>query len=200
MRVFSLNYDLCFEKAKPTDYEYPLELGFDEGREWKWEKFEAHESPDVGIYLYKLHGSIDWKRDSKNTLKTLDNISSEPDLIFGTIDKLQSVDPYLFYIYEFRKFTLACRLIIVVGYSFSDEYINRLLRQALDKNLDRKLLCVGPSDKPAIRKAEICSALGLEIDSQVELITTGAKDYLDNHLTIEKIKKIINKEDEEIFV
>src|SRR5690606_36507931 len=93
-----------------------IELGFNEKREWDASRFDANENADNTIYLYKLHGSIDWIRDA-GILKKCDGPQSNPDLIFGTTTKLSSIDPYLFYVHEFRKYSLidALRLIVTVG-------------------------------------------------------------------------------------
>lgn len=59
LRLFSLNYDLCLEKNNQNCH---IELGFDENRKWQWQRFEKNENIHVNIYLYKMHGSINWKR------------------------------------------------------------------------------------------------------------------------------------------
>ena len=56
IRVFSLNYDQCFEKAKPDGYE--LECGFGEDNEWLSDRYTNPDQVVAGIFLYKLHGSI----------------------------------------------------------------------------------------------------------------------------------------------
>jgi hypothetical protein len=48
-------------KAKPDGYE--LECGFDESNRWS-PKYLNTSNINAGIFLYKLHGSIDWMRDS----------------------------------------------------------------------------------------------------------------------------------------
>src|SRR5437773_2217705 len=66
LQLFSLNYDLCVERLNASDF--CVETGFPGlGPEfiWDWERFEDLDSgpPAPEIYLYKLHGSINWKRD-----------------------------------------------------------------------------------------------------------------------------------------
>ena len=131
VRVFSLNYDICVEKALDGS-DFSIELGFNSKRVWDASKFDDNENIDIGIYLYKLHGSIDWIRnkDNNGVLTLCDTRNQNPELIFGTTAKLSSIDPYLFYVHELRKYSLseALRLIVVVGYSFSDDYVNGLIR------------------------------------------------------------------------
>ena len=101
---------------------------FDDARE---------DSPD--LYLYKLHGSVDWSYDNGGNLIYHESSSQiEPEnlaIIFGTTYKLQYIDPFLFFAYEFRKWTLDDgKLIVVIGYSFADEHINGILTQSLNNN------------------------------------------------------------------
>lgn len=93
LRVFTLNYDLCVEK---TCRESGIERGFGDGRMWDWRVFDNEEQSENNIFLYKLHGSIDWTRDDAGILKYKDD-NIEPDrlaIIFGTTYKLQYVDPF----------------------------------------------------------------------------------------------------------
>jgi hypothetical protein len=147
VRVFTLNYDTCVEKAL-SGTDLSIELGFNSNRQWEASKFDANLNTDVGLYLYKLHGSIDWVRDKNNggSLTLCDNPQSSPELIFGTAAKLSSIDPYLFYVHELRKYSLneALRFIVVVGYSFSDDYINGLIGQAVTRSEYLKVLVVSP--------------------------------------------------------
>lgn len=147
VRVFTLNYDICVEKALDKS-DFHIELGFNGDRQWEASKFDSNVNSDVGLYLYKLHGSIDWIRDQDNggVLTVCDNPQRNPELIFGTAAKLSSIDPYLFYVHELRKYSLneALRFIVVIGYSFSDDYINSLIGQAITRSEYLKVLVVAP--------------------------------------------------------
>jgi hypothetical protein len=150
LRVFSLNYDRCIERIRSADFQ--VETGFPgvgEGQTWDWERFEDSEATPPALpqlYLYKLHGSIDWKRDTNKNLFCVEQTENiEPDkmeVIFGRDFKLEAADPYLFYAYEFRKFTLLAKLIVVIGYGFGDSHINKMLSQALRDDKDRRLFIV----------------------------------------------------------
>lgn len=199
LRIFSLNYDLCFEYSKTR--EGAIELGFDGSKKWNSERFSPdHQEVDAGIYLYKLHGSITWKRDKENgnILKASEHPVEEPDLIFGTDAKLQSIDPYLFFVYEFRKYSLMCNLIVIVGYSFGDHYINRLIKQALDNNKDRALLVVDTNDQVKVQ-SEIMAAFNLRDATQINVISKKAKEFLESDLNAESIAKFIKSSDDQIF-
>jgi hypothetical protein len=152
LRIFSLNYDLCVEQNADGR---PLEMGFDSETEcWDFRRFEAREEVPTHVYLYKLHGSITWYRDrhEENILKLSATPHSEPDLIFGTDYKMQYIDPYLFYAYELRRYSLEAKIILAIGYSFRDEHINGIITQALRPDHNRVLLAVSPSGSTSIRE------------------------------------------------
>ena len=197
LRIFSLNYDLCFEQIQPLDFD--LEMGFDDDKIWNSVRFEENDYVNVGIYLYKLHGSITWKRDiDKGNILTLsEHPVKEPDLIFGTDAKLQSIDPYLFYVYEFRKYSLVSKLIIVIGYSFSDNYINNLLKQALEHEPDRKLIYVSPSEEetPEVIKTK----LNLNGCNQLIFKKKTAKEFLTQELKLDQISTYLSKSMDDVF-
>ncbi len=202
IRIFSLNYDQCVEKAKLSEYD--LECGFGEDDIWSADRFNA-KSITAGIYLYKLHGSIDWKRDKfkGNVLVKYDVPQSDAELIFGTDAKLQSVDPFLFNVYELRNYSLLSKVIVIIGYSFNDPYVNDLLAQALNNLSSRNLLIVDPyssSVNELDRKKYILNRLGLDEQhkDQIFLERLTAKEYLETKLTREIIGNYI-KDNDDIF-
>ena len=186
LRVFSLNYDLCLEENKPESGE--LERGFDSNtRTWDWKRFEPREEYQPAIYLYKLHGSIDWKREIEKggILKEVDNIPDVPDLIFGTDYKMQYIDPYLFSLYELRKYSLLSKVILSIGYSFRDQHINGILEQALQNNADRKIIAVSPG-------ADEISAKLPRMSGQFIPVPQKAKEFL-NGLSVSELAELLKK-------
>jgi len=146
LRIFSLNYDLCFEKVIGED---DLEQGFDPKTfEWTQSNFEG-DAPK-GFKLYKLHGSINWHTDKHTGKLMLSNHPvGNPELIFGIDTKLRSNDPYFYYTSEFRRWILSndCKLIVTIGYSYADEYINNLISQSIVNSPNRQVLHVTYLDK-----------------------------------------------------
>lgn len=107
LHIFSLNYDLCVEGLQGPSFR--VEKGFEAhgpNYPWDWRRFD----PDPGnnplpeVFLYKLHGSINWKRDQRTkVLYSVGQIQSvtadSMDVIFGREFKLEAADPYLFFAY-----------------------------------------------------------------------------------------------------
>jgi hypothetical protein len=189
LHVFSLNYDRCMERIATTGLR--VESGFaDYGPQhlWDWERFEQAEGgPDAlpQVYLYKLHGSITWKRDEGNNLFSVEQIASvEPDrmdVIFGRDFKLEAGDPYLFYAYQFRRFTLDARLIVTIGYSFADGHINKMLTQAIKKGDAKQILAISgcrTEDDCKKRQNDVAARLGVPID-RIEVMVGTAKSFLE---------------------
>lgn len=175
LRVFTLNYDLCLEKNTPSGK--ILERGFDRSTHlWDWRLFEPKDTDPPSMYYYKMHGSIDWERDKGqgNVVKEVQNTPLEPDLIFGTVNKLYPNDPYLFYAYEFRQYSLLAKIVLIVGYSFSDDHINRILRQALENDSARRIVAVMP--KPD--RDSVCLRIGGDFHHQIVVKDAYAENFL----------------------
>lgn len=197
IKIFSLNYDLLFERNL-TDYSN-VEIGFDrETRKWNHKLFLESE-PEPDFYLYKLHGSINWERDNiTQEIKYTDNIPDIPDLIFGTQYKLQYVDPYLFLISEFRHYTLNSKLIICMGYSFSDEHINAILSQSLKSNKETHICSISLSQN----KDNLLKQLNLysSYENRIDILDFKVKTFLENDkLKLDNLKKFIIVQEDSIL-
>ncbi|MCC5924001.1 MAG: SIR2 family protein [Crocinitomicaceae bacterium] len=198
VRIFSLNYDLCIEQILGGDCN--LELGFDKKSNiWNHDILQHAHNNEAELILYKLHGSIDWDRNSSDgLLKKCVHPKEEPtEVIFGTEMKLKSIDPYLFYVFQFRQYSLSpdCRIIVIIGYSFSDEYLNDLLGQALKTDEKKSILVVEPFQNTKSKKEskieDIANKLSVTNRNQIKLENMGAKKFLENHLSIQNLQKHI---------
>jgi hypothetical protein len=200
IRVFTLNYDLCVEKAL-SKINVPLELGFNDTKTWEASKFDSSPLTEPQIYLYKLHGSIDWVRDDtqEHVLRKCDSPQDNPELIFGTTAKLSSIDPYLFYVHEFRKYSLQepLRFIVTIGYSFSDDYVNRLISQSIKRSEYVKLLTVFPTfcvneeeagAKSVLERNRIATLLKVHVD-KIVLSDSLAKDFFKKNANLEYFER-----------
>lgn len=191
LRIFSLNYDLCLE----NNVSCKIETGFLDDQPWDGNRFiQAEDDEETAIYLYKLHGSINWERKD-DQLRKSEQHNIVPDLIFGTDIKMQAIDPYLFYLYEFRKYALASEVIIAIGYSFNDNHINDLIRQAMEYDKNKELISVGPADE-ATEVIRISNRLKLaENNGRIKIENQSAKDFLNNTLSVEYVGNQLPKRD-----
>ena len=193
LHVFSLNYDLCVERLNQT--EFRVETGFEEygpDYSWDWERFvdlESGNNLSPQLVLYKLHGSINWKRNpATKELFSVEQIQSvdadKMELIFGREFKLEAADPYLFFAYKFRDLSLESKLIVTLGYGFGDGHINKMLTQSLRNDPQRRLLVIQRcQEKDCAAKAdEVIAYLELELTQrdQVMVKAGSAKEFLES--------------------
>ena len=199
LRVFSLNYDLCVEQS--CGYA-SVQRGF-AGRVWDWRQFDDGPNDETRIFLYKLHGSLDWYFGKGGTVSYSDSPSKVEDenlaLIFGTSYKLQYVDPFLFLAYELRRWTLdAARLVVAIGYGFMDEHINGILGQSLRQDGSRRLLAVmGPkTDADAAATGEFIVRQLDAREEQVVVEACGARYFLGDRLTVKRLATLFPEEED----
>ena len=149
INFFTLNYDLVFEKVFNTADVKSLNNGF-AGNVWDETSFDTTATK---INLYKIHGSLDWylQEDTTRSLPNYDIAfnSKQPDerkphLILGYESKLFSVDPFFTLLQKFIEKLEGANLVIIIGYSFFDAYLNNLLIKFINGNENRKLFIVDP--------------------------------------------------------
>ncbi len=120
------------------------------------EKFEPLEDM---VYLYKLHGSINWVEKDGNYFFNIHEISVDQNtpnegnvsLIYPTpLKQKQSLgSPYTDIIREFQtKLSLPNSVLFVIGYSFSDEHINNIVYQSLTSNSSLSVVIFGKYKNP----------------------------------------------------
>ncbi|MFV7790887.1 SIR2 family protein [Aliarcobacter lanthieri] len=123
---------------------------------------EKYEALDNMIYLYKLHGSINWIEKEGNSLfniqeiniKYTDDKPKESVLIYpNPLKQSKSLtSPYTDIIREFqKKLLLPNSVLIVIGYSFSDDHLNNIIYQALSSNSSISIVIFGNYDKPIFK-------------------------------------------------
>jgi len=199
LKIFSLNYDLCVEQNLKDE---KVEIGFDEQNEWNFRRYDYNDSnKDIGFYLYKIHGSIDWEQTGRDKIikkgtgiKT-DNLA----IIFGLTNKLQSYDPYLFYSYEFREHCLNAELLVCSGYSFKDTHINDFIKFGF-KNKPQKRLIVNilKTDNEIMNiKKEISSELEIN-EKQICIYIKKASEFFNDEFKLENFAVLFDEEDENL--
>jgi len=190
LSIFSLNYDKCLEiQCKNNNVE--LNRGFDTHK-WSYKNFDKPNDSIAPINLYKIHGSIDWELKDNIVLESNGTIEKLA-IIFGTSYKLQYIDPFLFLFYEFRRQTLesATKYIVCIGYSFNDEHINGILKQAIIKDSSKKIISIQPFSKNDNanqseidnEREKLCVKLGLKKSENVLVVNSTAKKYLENEIS-----------------
>lgn len=158
MHVFTTNYDraieeYCSNKARKcrcidgfrTD-EYSGRRGWDG-------TFNYPVEPEVtNVYLYKLHGSLTWKRhkvygivNTGEERRSTDSNYLENMLVYPTLSPKdgQEVEPYSKIREEYRKFMETANTCVVVGFSFRDVHLNSIFTEFYRRGMC--IIVVSPS-------------------------------------------------------
>ncbi|KHT33955.1 SIR2 family protein [Pectobacterium carotovorum] len=115
---------------------------------------EKYEPLENMVYLFKLHGSISWVESDENSFFNIKEVDVTPNglpsdknvLIYPTpLKQNKSLgSPYADLIREFQnKLLLQHSVLIVIGYSFSDEHINNAIYSALASNSSLSVIIFG---------------------------------------------------------
>ena len=209
LHVFSLNYDMCVERVCRT-HACNVNRGFEKSEDgetvWNWLQMEDEERSVDPIYLYKMHGSLDWRRTKNGELIALDEPKpgdsvDDYQLIFGTSYKLRYDDPFLYFVYCLRRFAIEAKVIVSVGYSLQDDHVNKILERAMHAGVQKKhfvhvtwLSC--DPDEASLRseRDRVAATLGVAPD-QVTVMGRGARSFLSQELTREMLEKAIGAEE-----
>jgi hypothetical protein len=141
--IFTLNYDLLLENAMER-ISFPYFTGF----VGNVNPFFVPDSVDDfnGIYvkkswikLWKLHGSLNFKKNAECKIFIENNVDKEYEnlLIYPSMDKYLSSRkaPFISYLDRFRKYMIESeKVLLILGYSFGDEHINDIIINGLQDN------------------------------------------------------------------
>lgn len=96
---------------------------------------------------------------------------------------MNSVDPYFYYSSVLRNSCLdEAKIIVVIGYSYADDYVNIILAQALNSRSELRIINVAPlfgRDEKAERDL-IIQRLNLKSENQLINIDNTAKEFMTN--------------------
>jgi hypothetical protein len=199
--IFSLNYDLCIETALKEIIQRDFVNGFNE-EGWHPELFQSNQP----IRLFKMHGSLDWFEDPNafgvGSFKFPRNTNAEsfpdnlrPLLIFGTAHKLSSREPFLSLAYHFSQSALKTPVLVVIGYSFGDQYLNEIIYQGFRTNGKLKIVIVSPNAKAIGESRDI-----FRDSPRVRYIEKNAKAALNDQLVLRTVSEVLKEsQDEEPF-
>lgn len=159
VNIFTTNYDRVIEEYCRLREKYQCIDGFErqpphsEISQWTG-NFNVKKNPNgpENIYLYKLHGSLNWKeRANYGIVKTLEE-GKTPDLNFirnlvvmptlsPKIEEEQ--DPFKTIISNFIKFMKNADACIVIGFSFRDDRLNGIFKSFIENG--KVLIIISPS-------------------------------------------------------
>jgi hypothetical protein len=161
LKVFTTNYDLCFERAAAALGGVTLDgFSFTPPRRYdpRFFSYDIIRRPrsgdDLGQYLegvfllYKLHGSVNWARGEDGTIREKEKPSpAEACLIYPARGKYQQsfTQPHL---ESMAQYLAAVRepntCLITVGFGFNDDHLAEPLLAAVSSNPHLRLVVVDP--------------------------------------------------------
>ncbi|MCI0694351.1 SIR2 family protein [candidate division KSB1 bacterium] len=150
--IISVNYDICVEQFCNVH-----KLTYHDGFDVYWNpKVFAVEGAD--IRLYKMHGSVMWYQSDRGSYIKLPVMTGKSEIKLITGEKAENLmlypmqkwnyaEPLLELLVEIKHLleSETCKFLVVVGYSFRDDHIRRMLWDVARKNRDLQLVLVDPN-------------------------------------------------------
>lgn len=149
--IFSVNYDICIEQFC-DEYKIAYQDGFDVY--WNPKTFQAEH---IDIRLYKLHGSAMWYQSDRGSyikipimtdISKIELITGEKaeNLILYPMRKWEYAEPLLELLIQMKHLLESeeCHTLIVVGYSFRDIHIKRIIWDSARRNTRLRIIIVDP--------------------------------------------------------
>lgn len=201
--IFTLNYDLCVETAI-DQCGVKFTCGFT-SHGWDTNEFRRG---DVQVRLYKQHGSLDWYRDDEDQMIYSARIPPEDRvpaagytslLIFGTNNKLEALDPFLYLSHIFSESVKTTKVLVVIGYGFGDEYINKIIRQGFARDSRKRMVVVGANKQRSEEefRTKFNEAAVLVDAGRVTFMDGGTKAVLNDGTLLTEIKNALDVASEE---
>lgn len=163
VQLFTTNYDTLFEQAA-TGYVIIDGFSFTHPRRFSGRYFDydivyrdktrvKQEESFISnaFHLYKLHGSLNWKRNDNGIVQ--ENEPKDPLIIYPASDKYESSyeQPYFEMMSRFQQ---ALRndevLLIVLGFGFQDKHIQNVIKEAVEQNPSFHLVIVNYNSEGTI--------------------------------------------------
>lgn len=150
--IISVNYDTSIEQF--CSY---YRLAYQDGFEFIWDP-SVFQKEHTDIRLYKIHGSVMWyQSDRSGYLKlpvmTRENIiqlisgEKAENLMLYPMKKWDLAVPLLELLVETKRLieSETCKILVIVGYSFRDDHIKRILFDAARKNKELIIFLIDPN-------------------------------------------------------
>jgi len=136
VEIFTTNYDILIERALEAD-----QCLFFDGFVGSVRPFfrMANESPPPWTRVWKIHGSVNWKSDTRDGRRCIIRVppNSSGEMILPSHHKYDEArkQPYVALLDRLGYcVSREDAIVVTVGFSFSDEHINSVIFEALDRS------------------------------------------------------------------
>lgn len=161
LKLFTLNYDTLFERAAETLNAAIVDgFSFTRTPTFNGSNFDLdivrrqhhrvhhQENYEEKVFqLLKLHGSLDWEQSEGNVVRCM-GFANNPLIVPPSAHKFEQS-------YEMPFFEMMSRFqqslrqenttLMVIGYSFNDAHVNRVISEALATNLNFEMVAISPT-------------------------------------------------------
>lgn len=160
LHIFTTNYDTVIEQYAIEEH-YDLIDGFQFDPNsgfmiWKPLLFQIKNSSSRSIVLYKLHGSLNWKKHKNYGIVKLPGVEKIMDddwqytadlLIRPTLSPKEEEgdEPYKLLLSKFVEKIHDTEICLIIGYSFRDKRINEIFYEHLKSG--KSLIVVSPTSR-----------------------------------------------------
>jgi len=165
--IYTTNYDRIIESFCARTEGYEMRDGFEYDPKtrmnlWRPSSFDAPLSDNVKtVKLYKLHGSLNWKVGENGLIERVSpeiRLEHRPTaihkadiLIYPGSKEPPEDEPFRTIYDRFELEMKETKRCLVIGFSFRDQYLNRIFRDFIRRG-DRQLLVMGKSCKETVAK------------------------------------------------
>ncbi|WP_429068208.1 SIR2 family protein [Aeromonas bestiarum] len=153
LKVFTTNYDMCFETASSDlgmmvvdGFSYTRRRRFD-GQYFNYDVVrrdnESHAYIQGVIQLYKLHGSVSWERSDGGVYESQNVDPDKACLIYPAKGKYQQafIQPYLELLSRFLEhLRQPNNCLVMSGFGFNDDHLSEPIFSAIKSNPSFKLI------------------------------------------------------------
>jgi len=173
LEVFTVNYDIVTELLCDLD-----NVAYSDGFQLNWQPSDF-EREEVKVRLHKLHGSVTWfespsEKDLKVPLRLqepkVERLSGEIayPLMMYPAQKLNDSTVFLTLHSQLHNALRDHRWIVIAGFSFRDEHINKLFQEAARDRPELTFILISPGAEQTYRNVVL--DIGARRDDSGELL------------------------------
>lgn len=185
LKIFTTNYDVCTETA--LEDQNPTTGFKTKGMYPTWDR-STFKDTSYKIQIYKLHGSITWYEYGDEIVQ-LPPVGRKLPTPRGKKFKVQMLypismkevfkPPFSDLYYYLQKSLESCSVCIAIGYSFRDDSINSIFRNALNENKDLRLIIIDPNAEEIAKKFSSYHHKIVTINKKVERLDLKENEFLE---------------------
>ena len=173
--VFTTNYDTVLEKYAVKQGMVVVN-GFVSGDHLQniWADIWARHADKINLHLVKLHGSVSWYRDVDGSIREIGGIQhrgARRDVMIAPTEghKDYSKEPFPALLNRFEHELNNVNVLLVIGFSFRDDYIVSKIKQRLDAGM----VLVSVSPTAAIDIQRLTDTKPTVVDADFGIQTVG---------------------------